>query len=79
MYTVASVNFPNALPMQRLDDLRVTHQAQVSRRSLSYEAVLFYYTNITRETFHSTKSFPVVWEEGTAEVLFDKKPAPPPP
>ena len=33
---VVSVHYPNALPTQQLDDLCVTHQAQVTRRSLSY-------------------------------------------
>ena len=38
---VASVYFPNALPMQQLDNLLVTHQAQVMRRGFSYKASFF--------------------------------------
>ena len=40
---VFSAHFPNSLPTQRLDNLRVTHQAQVTRRGLSHEAVFFSY------------------------------------
>ena len=34
---------------------------------------------ITGETFHCTKRFAVFQEEGPAEGLFEKEPAPPPP
>ena len=46
---------------------------------ISYEAVLFYSVTITGETFHCAKRFPVVWEVGPAEGLFDKETTPPPP
>ena len=76
---VVSAHFPNALLTQQLDDLRVTHQSQVTCHGLSYEAVFFSSETITRETFHFTKRFAVVREEGIAEGLFDKEPDPTPP
>ena len=65
--------------MQRLENLCVTHQAQVTCRGLSYEAIFFSPATIPGETFHCAKRFMVVWEEGPAEGLFGKEPAPPPP
>ena len=56
-----SAHFPNALPTQRLDNLRLTHQSQVRRRNLSYEAVFFSFVAIFIETFHCAKRFGVVW------------------
>ena len=79
MYTVVSAHLPKALSTQRLDNLRVSHQSQVTCRSLSYEAVLFSSTTITGETLHRAKRFAVVWEEGPDEGLFDKEHAPHPP
>ena len=76
---VVSAHFPNALPIQRLNDLPVTHQTQVTHHGLSYEDVLFSSATITGETFHREKMFAVVYEEGPYECLFDKYPAPPPP
>ena len=76
---VGSAHFPNALPTQRLDNLRVTHQVQVTCHGLSCEAVLFSSAKIPGETFHCYKIFTVAREEGSAEGLFDKEPAPPPP
>ena len=57
----------------------MSHQYQVTYRDLSYEAVLFSSGTIPRETFHFPKRLAVVREEGPAEGLFDKEPAPPPP
>ena len=74
-----SAHFPNALPIQRLDDLCVTHQAQVTFCGLSYEAIFFSSTTVPGETFHCAKRFTVVQEEGPSEGFFDKDPAPPPP
>ena len=43
---VVNAHLPNTLPMQRLENLRVTHQDQVTHHSLSYEAVFFSYATI---------------------------------
>ena len=75
---VASAHFPNALPKQRLDNLRVTHQAQVTRRGLSYEAIFFSSVTVPWETFHCDKMLGVVREEEPAEGLLEKKLDPPP-
>ena len=69
-------HFQNALPTQRLDDLRVTHQSQVTCCGLSYKSILFSSATIPGETFHFPKRFAVIREEGPAEGLFDKEPAP---
>ena len=74
-----SVYDPNALPTQRLDDLCVTHQDQVTCRSLSYEVSLFSSATVTGETLNYSKRFAVVQDEGPAKGLFDKKSSPPPP
>ena len=78
-YIVGSAHFPNALPMQRLDNLCVAHQSQVTRRGLSYKA--FFFSSVTNygDTFHFAKRFMVVWEEWPDAGLFDKNPASPPP
>ena len=76
--TVVSAHFPNALLTQRLENLRVTHQAQVTRRGLSYKAGFFSSATVPRETLHFSKSFTVVWEDIPSEDLFEKEPAPPP-
>ena len=76
---VASAHLPNALLMQRLDDLCVTHQPKMTCINLSYEAVLFSFATVTGETSHCEKRLEVVWEEGPAEGLFYKEPASPPP
>ena len=76
---VVSVYSPNALPTQRLDDLCVTHQDQVTCRSLSYEVSLFSSATVTGETLNYSKRFAVVQDEGPAKGLFDKKSSPPPP
>ena len=73
---VVSEQFQNALPMQRLYNLRVTHQAQVTRRGLSYEAVFLSSTSIPGETFHCKKMSAVVQKGRESEGLFDKEPAP---
>ena len=75
---VVSEHFPNALTTQRLDNLYMTHQYQVTRRVLSYEAVFFSSHTAPGETFHCDKRFVVAQEEGPYEGLFDKEPAPPP-
>ena len=54
---VVSAHSPNALPTQRLDNLCVTHQAQVTRHSLSYKAIFFSSAAIPGETFHCAKRF----------------------
>ena len=69
---VVSVHSPNDLPTQQLDNIRVTHQSQVTHRGLSYKAVLLSYITIPRETFRCDKRFVVIWEEGSYEYLFDK-------
>ena len=76
---VVSAHLPKSLPTQQLENLHVTHQSRVTRRSLSYEAALFSSTNFPGETLHCAKRFAVVWEEGTSEGLFYKEPDPPPP
>ena len=58
---VFSAYFPYALLMQKLDNLCVTHQSQVTRHVLSYGATLF--RDCSGETFHSSKRFAVVQEE----------------
>ena len=73
---VFSLHFPNTLPMQQLDSLRVTHQAQVTRRGLSYEAVFFSSVTVHGEILYCVKRFVVVREEGPAEGLFEKEPSP---
>ena len=78
-YAVVSAHLPNALPTERLYNLRVTHQSQVTRHGLSYEAILFYSATVSGETFHCAKIFVVAREEGPVEGLFDKEPAPSPP
>ena len=70
--TLVSAHFPNALPMQQLDDLRV------SCRGLSYAAVLLPSATITKETFHCDNRFGVVCEDVSSEGLHDKYPEPPP-
>ena len=67
-----SAHFPNALPTQRLDNLRVTYQAQVTFRGLSYKAVSFFSATLPGETFHCYKRFAVVCEEVPDEGLFGK-------
>ena len=62
---------------QRLENLRVTHQSQVTLRGLSYEAIFFSSATVPGETFHCAKRFAVIQEEGPAEGLFEKDPAPP--
>ena len=57
----------------------MTHQAQVTRRSLSYEAVFFSSLAVPEETFHFDKRFVIVWDKGPAEGLYDKDPSPFPP
>ena len=69
---VVSAYFPNALPTQLLDNLRVTHQDQVTHHGLSCEAIFFSSDNVPGETFRCVKKFTVIWEEGPAEGLFDK-------
>ena len=76
---VASAHLPNALPTQRLDDLRVTHKSQVTLCGHSHEDVFFSYAAVPSETFHFSKSFAVVLDEGGSEDLFDKEPDPHPP
>ena len=76
---LVSAHFPNALPMQGLDDHHVTHQSQGTSRSLSYEAIFFSSVTINRENLNCAKRFAVVREEGPAGGLFYKDPAPPPP
>ena len=65
--------------MQQLENFRVTHQSQVTRRGLSYESVVFYSATAPGETFHYAKRFMIVQEEGPSEALFDKEPNPSPP
>ena len=74
-----SAHFPNALPTQRLGNLRVTHQAQVTRRGLSYKVVFFSSVTIPRDTFNCENCLELVWDEGKSEGLFDKEPTPTPP
>ena len=71
---VVGAKFPNALTTQRLDNIRVPHQSQVTHHGLSYKAILFSSVTVPGKTFHCDKRFAVVWEEGEAEGLFDKKP-----
>ena len=56
----------------------MTHQSQVTRPVVSYEAVLFSSATIKGETFHYAKRSTVVWEEGPSSGLFDKYSSPPP-
>ena len=51
----------------------------MTRRGLSYKAVLFSSATITRENFHCARSFAVAQEEILEEGIFDKDPDPPPP
>ena len=60
-YTIVSVHLPNPLLMQRLGNLRVTHQSQVTRYGLSYKAFFFSSAIVPMETFHSAKRFAVIW------------------
>ena len=76
--TVVSAHFPKVLPTQQLDDLCVSHQSQVTCSSLLCEAVPFSSVTIPGETFHCTKRFAVVREEGPSESLFDKDTDPTP-
>ena len=57
---VVSAHLPNALPMQRLDDIHVTYQYQVTRPSLSYKSILFSSATVPGENFHCDKRFAVV-------------------
>ena len=61
MSTVVSVNSPNDLPTQQLDDISLTHQAQVTCHGLSYEAVFFSSTTVPGKTFCCAKRFVFVW------------------
>ena len=78
-YAVVSARFPNALPMQLLDNLCVTHQSQVTLQGFSYEAVLLSSEKVPGETFYCSKIFAVVRQKDTAEGIFEKEPSPPPP
>ena len=69
---VVSVHFPNALPMQRLEDLHVIYQSQVTCHGLSYESVSFSSATFPKENFHCVNILLVVWEEVLAEGIFDK-------
>ena len=42
------------------------------------QTVFFYSATITRDIFHCSKRFAVVWEEGPYERQFDTEPYPPP-
>ena len=77
--TVVSGHLPNVLPTQRLDDIGVSHQSQVTCRGLSYKAVFFSFATIPGETLHCAKSFVFLREDGLVEGLFEKDSAPPPP
>ena len=79
MYTVVSAHLPKALSTQRLDNLRVSHQSQVTRGGLLYKAVYFSSVTIPGETFHFAKRFAVIRQEVPSEGLFKKDPAPTPP
>ena len=79
LYTVVGEHFPNTLPTQRLENLRVSHQFQVTRHGLSYKAFFFSYATIPGDTFHCSKRFVGVRYEGPDYGLFDKEPAPTPP
>ena len=57
----------------------MTHQSQVTQLGISYEAVFFSSETVPGETFHCSKRFAVVQEEGPAEYLLDKEPDPPSP
>ena len=57
----------------------MTHQSQLTHRDLSYEEFLLFFRAVPSETFHCAKIFVLVREEGPAEVLFKKEPAPIPP
>ena len=78
-YVVVSAHFPNALPMQRLGNLCVTHQSQVTHCGLSCKAVFFSSVTVPGGTFHCDKRFAVVRGDDPDEGLFEKLPAPPPP
>ena len=73
---LVSAHLPNALPTQRLENHRVSHQYQVTHRDLSYKAVLFSSATIPRDTLNCAKRFAV---KGPDEGLFGKDPEPPPP
>ena len=80
---MVSAHFPNALPTQQLEYLRVSHQSQVTRRGLSYEAVFFSSATIPGETFHCAKRFEFVralwsrwrplWKRGCPSSIRDPK------
>ena len=72
MSAVFSEHLPNTLPMQKLENLRVTHQSQVTHRGLSYKSVFLSSMTVPEEIFHCAKRFAVAWEEGPDEGLFDK-------
>ena len=76
---VVSAHLPNALPTQQLENLRVTHQYQVTHRGISYKAVSFSSVTVPGDIFHCVNRYAVVREEGPAEGLFEKDPEPPPP
>ena len=78
-FGVVSAHLLNALPAQQLEDIRESHQYQVTRRGLSYEVILFSYATSYGGEFHCVNRFAVIWKEGPDEGLFDKEPAPPPP
>ena len=76
---MVSAHFQNTLPKQKLENLHVTHQAQVTRRGLSYKSVFLSSATVPKETFHCAKRLAVIQEEGPSEGLFEKYPTPPPP
>ena len=75
---VVSKHLTNTLSMQRVGNIHVTHQSQLTCHGISYEYVLFSSATFTRETFHCDKRFMFVREEGPDEGLFDKDPDPTP-
>ena len=57
----------------------MTHLSHVTRLGLSCISVFLSSVTFPGQTFHYSKRFVVICEEGIAEVLSDKYPAPPPP
>ena len=57
---LVSLHLPNDLPTQRLDNLCVTHQSQVTYRRLSYEAVFFSFATVPGDNIHCIKRIAVI-------------------
>ena len=63
--------FPNYESQRRLDDLRATHQAEVTRRGRTYTATFFSSASAHGHILHCANRWVTVLEEGNADGYWD--------